>query len=862
MANNRPKVFIQASSPKGVQTYEFHKSELIFGRSGKADLSVDEGGISREHLSIKIENNRIYIADLKSLNGAYVDGRKIEPHEFVAIEPNAQISFGKCPMTLKIYLPEGVAAAPAPSPAAYATPAVKVNEPSSDIDDLEFEIVDNSAVKKVTKPINAASDQNYEDGKNSSDEPIELQAHLPKVEEPEKTEIEPPKGLNEKKTPPPVVTERRSVPRPESKPAPLNMTKEREKAEARTSELMDAAAPRDKQEFEKLVDLSTFPKTEQDFRVSFKNVGLEVPKYKNPGEHAKEIIRDAEMQKQAILKSAEVFRSKTVNDTRIQAKKAAEEAHGEFKKLIDALLESTRMELKNLRTDTEILLDDKRIQANEEIQRLWTEFEEQTREEREKQREIFEKDNKIKLDLSIEKARSDMFAERHKIITDAENEVLQKKRTYQVEFENEKSEHLSKIKTYTEELNKIQSSIDENKKLLKEAKTQRDESELELSKTLSHLKAEKENLAIINNSFKETADSHKKIEAELANFNETKQKALDEIAKTEAELARLNASYANLSEKKTKIEEELERLNETVRDAKTKAKAEIEAEYTALRDTESRKFEDFKINELKELKKIRDQHSDSIKNFSVDLSQEIATKLELLASQSGYAKFNFEKHFELINSVIQVKASINTGSESKHAQQLEGWKARKRKENFSLMSRGFAAGIVVLLAINFAYKKLNVDPVQLELARIAAENKAKDNENRFIPAKTDKYFDNYVESTLYTERFSDTYLDRKNQQEWVNYATKYFLRQWKVEEEKVIQVISNSNALVQNVVTEIPNLKKSKLKADLAKLKELEEESIKSQAEILGSNVKYEAYKKLEREFFSSKLEGRAPASQ
>lgn len=858
MSNNRPKVIIQASSPKGVQTYEFHKSELIFGRSGKADLSVDEAGISREHLSIKIENNTIYIADLKSLNGAYVDGRKIEPHEYVAIATNTQISFGKCPMTLKISLPEVA------SVGASSSPVVKTNEPAPSTTENsaeEFEILDNSVVKKATKPINAASDKNYDDAKADLDEPIELQAHLPKIQEPEKTEIEPPKGLNDKKQQDPQL-ERRSTPRVESHPAPLNMTKERAKAEARTSELMEAAKPRDKEEFEKLVDVSSFPKTEQDFRISFRNVGLEVPKYKNPGEHAKEIIRDAEMQKQAILKSAEVFRSKTVNETRIQAKKTAEEAHAEFKKLIDALLDSTRMELKNLRTDTEILLDDKRIQANEEIQRLWTEFEEQTREEREKQREIFEKDNKIKLDLSIEKARSDMFAERHKIITDAETEVLQKKRAYQVEFENEKSEHLSKIKTYTEELNKIQSSIDENKKLLKDAKTLREESELELSKTLSHLKAEKENLAIINNSFKETAESHKKIEAELANFNDTKQRALDEIAKTEAELAKLNSTYASLSEKKAKVEEELALLNENLRDAKTKAKSEIEAEYASLRETESRKFEDFKINELKELKKIRDSHSDSIKNFSVDLSQEIATKLELLASQSGYSKFNFEKHFELINSVIQVKAAINTGSESKHAQQLEGWKARKRKENFSLMSRGFTAGIVVLFIANFVYKKLNIDPVQLELARIAAENKAKDSENRYIPVKSDKYFDNYVESTLYTEKFSDVYLDRKNQQEWVNYATKYFLRQWKVDEEKVIQVISNSNALVQNVIEELPNMKKTKLKSDLAKLKELEEESIKNQAEILGSNVKYEAYKKLEREFFSGKLEGRTPASQ
>jgi menaquinone-dependent protoporphyrinogen IX oxidase len=67
---------------------------------------------------------------------------------------------------------------------------------------------------------------------------------------------------------------------------------------------------------------------------------------------------------------------------------------------------------------------------------------------------------------------------------------------------------------------------------------------------------------------------------------------------------------------------------------------------------------------------------------------------------------------------------------------------------------------------------------------------------------------------------------------------------------------------VQNVVTEMPRLKKSKLKSDLAKLKELEDEYVKNQAQILGSNVRYEAYKKIEKEFFQSKLQGRVPASQ
>ena len=792
--NSKPvTILLEATLPDKIQAYLIDKSEFVFGRGGKSDAIVQDQGISREHLRIKLEKNVLHVMDLNSLNGTFIDGYRINSHEYIAIQEKSTISFGKCAVTLTLKLQASA------QPAAQVAPAP----------DESFEIVEPAA--QASAPVPA---------------PVPVSASAPV------TVVAP--------APVTVVAQA-------PQPAPA--------AEA-------PKKPSDNPEFNKLIDLSAFPKSEDDYRISFKNVGLDLPKYKNPGEHAKEIIKEAEYQKYAIIKSAEVFKSKTINDTRILAKKASDESYNEFRKMVDHLLETTRLELKKLRTDTEILLDEKRLQANEEIQKLWDAHEDQVRHDKEKQLANFEKENKIKLDLSIEKTRSDMFAERHKILTDAETEILQKKRAFQVEFENEKSEHLARVKIYTEELVRTQASIEDHKKVAKDSKVVRDDAELEMIKVMSQLKAEKENLQIITNSFQETQESHKVIEHELATFNETKHRALSEIDKTQAELAKLNNNFSLLTEKKQKLDEEIQSLTDFLKDAKTKAKAEVEKEYAILKDSENKKFDDFKANELKDLQKIRDAHSDSIKTFSVDLSQEIATKLELLATKNGYTKFDFEKHFELINSVIQIKSAVKTGSESKHAQQLEGWKNRKRKENFSLISRGFAAGLICVFIGNAVYNRLNIDPVKEELARISSENKKRDSENRYVPEKTDKYYDNYVETTLFTDRFTEVYLDKGNQREWVNYATKYFLRNWKVEEEKVIEVISNSNALVQNVNEAIPTLKKTKFKSDIAKLKELESEYVEKQAQILGTNVKYEAYKKIEKEFFQSKMQGRVPASQ
>lgn len=839
MSSKKQIIILEATLPNKTQTYEIDKSEAIFGRGGKSDIVVRDAGISREHMKIKLVNGVPHVMDIGSLNGVYIDGYKINPENFIAVQESCVLTFGKCAVTVKL----------------------KMMGPVSET----TEVI--NAAELPSEPIAIAATEQHIEEPEQPELPIHVlpqQKAETAVYEAPKAEIRPEIKPKPELKPDPVIQailddnpEPKIEARVEAKPEPKP-----EVGKAKKEEPEAAIADTESPVFNKLMNLSAFPKTEEDYRINFKNVGLDLPKYKNPGEHAKEIIQEAEYQKYAIIKNAEVAKSKIVNDTRILSKKASDEAYAEYKKLVDHLLDTTRKELKKLRTDTEVLLDGKRLQANEEIQRLWQEHDDLIRKEKEKQMSTFEKENKMKLDLSIEKTRSDMFAERHKLLTDAETEVLKKKIAYQNDFENEKNEHIKRARIYSEELVKTQEAIEEAKKVFKDAKILKDEAQLEMSKVVSLLKAEKENLQIITESFKETQESHKVIENELATFNQTKNAALADITRAKEELGKLNSQFSIMSEKKQLLEEELHKLNDQVKDSKTKAKSEVENEYANMKAIEAKKFDDFKANELKELQKIRDAHNDSIKNFSVDLSQEIATKLELLAAKSGTEKFNFEKNFELINSVIQIKGALNTGSESKHAQQLENWKNRKRKEDYSLMSKGFMMGLVLIFAGKFVYDKIHIDPVKAELAQIALDNKRRDVENKYVPEKSDKYYDSYVETTLFTERFAEIYLDPRVQQEWVTYATRYFLRQWKVEEEKVISVISNSTALVQNINESVPTLKKSRVKSDIAKLKELEDEYVQKQAGILGTNVKYEAYKKIEKEFFRAKIQGRIPASQ
>ncbi len=610
------------------------------------------------------------------------------------------------------------------------------------------------------------------------------------------------------------------------------------------------------------VDLSVFPKTEDDFGMNFKNIGLQPPKNETAGDKAKEIIKQAEYIKHSIIKSAEVFKAKTINEANLLIKKAKDEAYQEYQKLVDQLLGETRNQLAEMKTETEIMLDDKRLHAAEEIQNLWKEHNQVIALDKKTQLEIIEKENSITLDLASEKLKAQMFAERNKLITDAENEILQQKRLQQIKYENENAEHLSRLKIYTDELKKVQSLIAENNQAVTILVSKKDDAEVALSKITSQLKQENENLEFVTTNLNLKTETHKKVESELLHHKEVRNNWQIEKTKTEKELKDLNHAFSLLSEKKQNIEEEIKNLNKRFEDSNKQAKEKVDTEYRLLREAEAKKFADYKANELKELQSIRDSHANAIKKFSVDLSLEIATKIEMLAKKSGSTNFEFDKNFELINSVIQIKSAVTTGSESAHSEQIDSWKKRNSKEIFYRTSLGFVAGLFAVFMMNVVYKKINTDPVQKELARLNLERKQREIENQFVPEKVNKYFDSYVDTTLYTENFPETYLDDATQQEWVKFASQHFLRQWKVDEEKVIQVVANSRAFVQNVEEIKPTLKKNRIAADIAKLKAQENENSSNQGKILGTNVKYEAFKKLEKDFFLKKMQQRLPAQQ
>ncbi|MBU8899428.1 FHA domain-containing protein [Corallococcus sp. H22C18031201] len=101
--------------PDGSETEHALTGELKIGRQEGNDLLLTEGGVSRNHARVFEEGGSVFIEDLKSANGTYVDGERIE--EAAPLSPQSKVVLGDYELQLKASARGGSGARKAVKPA-------------------------------------------------------------------------------------------------------------------------------------------------------------------------------------------------------------------------------------------------------------------------------------------------------------------------------------------------------------------------------------------------------------------------------------------------------------------------------------------------------------------------------------------------------------------------------------------------------------------------------------------------------------------------------------------------------------------------------------------------------------------------
>lgn len=74
--------------------YQMVGHAVTIGRSNKCDLVISHEGMSRLHCKIEVRDGEVFITDLGSINGVYIDGKKIPANSSVPFQTYLHLAFG------------------------------------------------------------------------------------------------------------------------------------------------------------------------------------------------------------------------------------------------------------------------------------------------------------------------------------------------------------------------------------------------------------------------------------------------------------------------------------------------------------------------------------------------------------------------------------------------------------------------------------------------------------------------------------------------------------------------------------------------------------------------------------------------
>ncbi|HVJ19341.1 MAG TPA: FHA domain-containing protein [Polyangiaceae bacterium] len=78
---SRPLLLRQVKGAGMPREVRLELDELIVGRSGDAQLSIDSGAVSRRHAALRRSGDHYLFVDLDSSNGIYVNGTRVTSTE-------------------------------------------------------------------------------------------------------------------------------------------------------------------------------------------------------------------------------------------------------------------------------------------------------------------------------------------------------------------------------------------------------------------------------------------------------------------------------------------------------------------------------------------------------------------------------------------------------------------------------------------------------------------------------------------------------------------------------------------------------------------------------------------------------------
>lgn len=342
---------------------------------------------------------------------------------------------------------------------------------------------------------------------------------------------------------------------------------------------------------------------------------------------------------------------------------------------------------------------------------------------------------------------------------------------------------------------------------------------------------------------------------ELEGSKELLEKTLRSLAQRQAELSSdINGMESRKDHLFKEYESQKAFLNE-----------KLEKEKSQMAKSEEQRLEEMRVETSKRLQKLEQDLIEDVIRRKEAIVRELynVVEKEIVRHMPAAQWKDISKELELqMMDALEGKVANISQSTASMSQPKDLLKRRKI-EKIKWALSGMAAGVALFFMAQTGVQKILSDstPMQTMVQREAQKRQEDLERRRFNPPQSEELKETYTDAVIYTRNFPEIYSDQDFQQKLYKSVSQYMYKTWRVEEEKSIQVLASSRALVKELHERRGQIHPDFIKEGMHKMRELELDGLERMKSVLGTEVRVDSYRRFERNFYKEEMQRRRMAS-
>lgn len=586
---------------------------------------------------------------------------------------------------------------------------------------------------------------------------------------------------------------------------------------------------------------------------------------------AEEIVHEAMTKSSKILEEAQIDAERRVQDiyrrahetqTKIEASyqerlneayRAAEGAFHKSQQEASNILQSARQKSEEIRHQSETFVLELRQRTEAECERLLAEAQRTARDLKENRLQEAEDMIRQKEELLIKHTRDAMADRMARLEEELDKETQRNRDMIEAEVKNRRAALEEELKQQTFILQNLKAEAKtvldlkaREQATLQEVGQQID-SQRALAKELENELAEGQNLLSERTGqleiLKAEIEAHQK---EQADYDVKIREARDRLKRVQEEL---RGGEGRVRTKEEDLQNQLLQIKE-----------KFETERVRLVKEEQKRLEEMKLESARQIQTLEQSLLNEVFAKRERLSREIMLVIEkFLKARPETKNIGLRRLEDEISQLFQDQVVTMSKGTSAKAKQ-KSLVALRRREKMRTMLIGACAGAALLWSTQFVYRlKIDPAPMNSKLAAAAEQRKNELERRKFNPTQTREYRSTYMDNVIYNEGFVALYASDDFQKDFFKGLSAYLFKTWRLEEDKVIQVLATATATIKELQSKRDAIHPDFVNQSLEKMKTFETEMMTKIRQILGSQVRVESFKKYEKQFFEKYRAQHAP---